>query len=131
MADDRLAEAFMKQNMLQVMIYGPRYRADMGDREREALAIVYLLGLQGEAAEALRRVRIDPAWSKLDRPDLEGLRGEVVDAFHYLVNLGLLLWGADSEKFFADYTEKWQANLERATKKGSALPEAPARFRHG
>ena len=89
MAIDRLEEAFQLQRELQVQSYG----MDPGDIPAGADKIQFFkdmnIALQDELHEALGEVGWKP-WATSKHFNEDAVKGELVDAFHFFMNLCLV-----------------------------------------
>lgn len=111
---DMLRNAFERQRALQAEILGQvEHPGRIIPLLIEALAHDYLVGLIMEAGEGLKAMRTFPSWDR-HQTDFDGLRAEVVDQFHHVINLAWLLWQNDPQAFYDAYVQKWERNFARA-----------------
>jgi len=74
-----------------------------------------VLALEDELHEALQETGWKP-WAKSEHINREAYVSELVDAFHFLMNL-MLVVDCSAEEFFAKYLEKKQINADRQAAK--------------
>lgn len=111
MAIDRLEEAFQLQRELQVQSYG----MDPGDIPAGTDKIQFFkdmnIALQDELHEALGEVGWKP-WATSKHFNEDAVKGELVDAFHFFMNL-CLVSNMGAAELFARYKEKRTKNQKR------------------
>lgn len=98
------------QNQLQRDAYGIAYES-MNTDEKIAAIKDMVLALTDELHEALAEVGWKP-WATSRHIHTEALRGELIDAYHFLMNL-MLIAGMTDEDVDRMYREKNRRNLER------------------
>lgn len=98
------------QLMLQRRSYG-KDPANLSEEERAEWIRWNVLALEDELHEALGEVGWKP-WATSRHVNREQFRNELVDAWHFFMNL-LLCVGVDAEEFFAAYMAKAQKNAKR------------------
>lgn len=103
-----------KQDELQRETFGFDFQR-MTDAERMEYLRWNMLALSDELHEAMQETGWKP-WASSDHLNLEPYVGELVDAFHFFMNL-LLATGvrpeALAQRFTEMYLAKWQRNVER------------------
>jgi hypothetical protein len=108
---DKLEESFRLQTELQARTYG----ADPGDIEEPSERIQFakdmILALTDELHEALGEIGWKP-WATSRYFNEEEFKGEMVDAFHFFMNLCLVA-GMDADELFERYQEKRTRNQKR------------------
>lgn len=98
------------QLMLQRKSYG-RDPANMTDEERAEWVRWNVLALEDELHEALGEIGWKP-WATSRHLNREQFKNELVDAWHFFMNL-LLCAGIDAEEFHAAYLVKAKKNAAR------------------
>lgn len=98
------------QNQLQRDAYGIAYDS-MNTDEKIAAIKDMVLALTDELHEALAEVGWKP-WATSRHIHTEDFRGELIDAYHFLMNL-MLIAGMTDEDVDRMYREKNRRNLER------------------
>lgn len=98
------------QNQLQRDAYGIAYES-MNTDEKIAAIKDMVLALTDELHEALAEVGWKP-WATSRHIHTEALQGELIDAYHFLMNL-MLIAGMTDEDVDRMYREKNRRNLER------------------
>jgi NTP pyrophosphatase (non-canonical NTP hydrolase) len=107
---DRLTEIFARQLRLQQVIH--HYDIDVQTDEQRIHSIKEnVLACTDELHEALHEVGWKQ-WATSRHINEDALKGEIIDAFHFILNLALHA-GMDSEEFFRRFIEKNQRNFER------------------
>lgn len=112
-SSDRLEEMLKLQEMLQRRhLFGVRPAALEGEERAEYLRAM-VLATTDELHEALREVAWKP-WSKrpVGEMNRENFRNELVDAFHFFMNL-MLVANISAEEFFTAYLRKNNVNHGR------------------
>lgn len=99
-----------EQNELQINTYGLDF-GTMSDEEKIEQIKVNVLALTDELHEALAEVGWKP-WASSRHINTEALRGELIDAYHFLMNL-MLLAGMDDAMVARAYREKHERNKQR------------------
>lgn len=107
---DRLSEIFTRQAQLQELINGYKLNSQSNET-RIANIKENVLACTDELHEALNEVGWK-AWAESRHINEENLKHEIIDAFHFLLNLALHA-GMDSHQFFAMFVEKNQKNYAR------------------
>jgi hypothetical protein len=111
MTDDMLRESFRLQSELQTRTYG-RDPADIEEpQERVQFIKDMTLALEDELHEFLNEVGWKP-WASSRHVNEEEAKGELVDAFHFFMNLCLVV-GMDADDLFLRYQEKRLRNQKR------------------
>lgn len=105
---DKLEELFTKQYTFQVSL-GNMPFAD--DAERQAFINMHTLALIDETMEALRETRYKN-WKKNQTFDTLKFQQELVDAWHFLINLTIAA-GMDAETLFERFEDKHIINIKR------------------
>ena len=107
---DMLAHMFELQRQLQVEAFGQDPGSLEGD-ERIQFIKDHNLALQDELHEFLSETGWKP-WASSRHVNAEAARGELVDAFHFFMNLCLVV-ELSAEELYERYTIKRQRNIER------------------
>jgi len=108
---DMLRESFQLQSELQARTYG-RDPSEIAEPEERAQFIKdMVLALTDELHEALGEVGWKP-WATSRHFNEEEFKGEMVDAFHFFMNLCLIA-GMDADELFTRYQEKRTRNQSR------------------
>jgi len=110
MSIDKLAEIFNLQRELQTSSYGYD-PAEMQGEERTTFIMWNVVALTDELHEALAEVGWKP-WATSRHVNEEALKGELVDALHFFINL-CLVSGMDVDELHARYLEKRNRNAKR------------------
>lgn len=105
-----LQELFDKQHLLQSKAYN-RDPQKLEGEDRVMFIKDMVLALLDEVHEALGEVGWKP-WAKSRHVNEEALKGELVDAFHFFMNL-CLVSGMDAEELEIRYDIKNEKNLRR------------------
>ena len=109
---DRLSELFTRQTMLQATING--YTVDdpnMSDEMRIEHIKENVLACTAELHEALDEVGWKK-WTESRHINHDALRNEIIDAFHFILNLALHA-GMGADEFFDRFVAKNEKNLAR------------------
>lgn len=105
-----LAEAFENQRRLQEEVY--HALPDTEDNEAVVEFIrTNILALEDELHEALAEVGWKP-WATSRHVNREAFLGEMVDAFHFFINL-LIVTGYDGQDLMKAYEQKSMINEQR------------------
>lgn len=117
--EDRLQEMFKKQQELMIRLkvktrstgelsaMTPEQMEDLTDETR-----VIAFALLDEVHEMIRELNWKP-WKKTLKPvDLEKVQKELIDAWHFLIELSLM-WGLSAERVQELYLEKNKENHQR------------------
>lgn len=107
---DRLQEIFTRQMQLQQLINGYAL-GDQDDETRIANIKENVLACTDELHEALHEVGWKK-WASSRHINEEKFKKEIIDAFHFLLNLALHA-GMDSYEFFDKFIVKNTQNFER------------------
>jgi dimeric dUTPase (all-alpha-NTP-PPase superfamily) len=111
--EDRLKEMLRLQAELQERLYG-KEPIDLEGNERKDYVRTMVLAITDELHEALREVPWKP-WSGStlwDKDSEINFKLELVDAFHFFMNL-MLVAGMTAEELFTEYLRKNQINHGR------------------
>ncbi len=114
MLENILEKIFELQTIFQKSLgYNiPKYALSIMSKENVELIKIQTLALIDEAMESLREVPWKP-WKNTNRTiDLEAYRMELIDIFHFLVNL-FIFAGMDTQMVLEYYLRKNKINLER------------------
>lgn len=95
---------------LQKNSYGRDLRALKGDHLMEQVRN-NVLALEDELHEALAETGWKP-WSTSNHMNVEAFRSELIDAWHFFMNL-MLLCGMDSYDLYQGYVAKHELNAQR------------------
>lgn len=98
------------QRVLQEQVYGKGLNELEGDELKEAVR-THVLALLDEAHEVLHEVPWKP-WKRTGEPNWEAYHEELVDLFHFVMNL-MLIGGATAHSLLAGYEAKHRVNIER------------------
>ena len=107
---DRLQEIFWRQKALQQRINGYDLN-EQTDDQRIANIRMNVLACTAELHEALDEVGWKE-WATSRHINYDPLRKEIIDAFHFLLNLALHA-GMGSDEFFEMFVEKNTRNAKR------------------
>lgn len=113
---DYLRTMFDKQAELQARLKVNDFIMNEADRQQYINLMV--LALHDEVAEIQRATAWkNPAmvpfgWKKTQAMDVDLFKEEIIDAFHFIMNLSLAV-GMGPEEFFAIYCKKNGINFER------------------
>lgn len=107
MNEDMLIELFKKQFALQERL------GTTTQMKTNTVGFVkdQILALEDELHEALRELPWKP-WKKHQETNLEAFREELVDAWHFLINLTLAS-GMSPQELYERFTKKNHVNHER------------------
>lgn len=103
-------DALKAQLELQIKSYGSDPR-DLDDEGKLEWIRWNMLALEDELHEALAEVGWKP-WAKSKHINRDAFISELVDAFHFLMNL-MLIVDCDADEFLAKYFEKRGINAAR------------------
>lgn len=107
---DKLDDLFVKQRMLQ-----EKFENDldgMSNSVRQQYTKDNVLGLLDETHEILREVNWKN-WKKTKKDvDVDRLKEELADAFHFFINL-CLAWGFSAEEIYEAYLKKNDVIVQR------------------
>lgn len=95
--------------------------------ERRNYVAAMSLGLHDEISEALQEVSWKP-WAKDDYINAKEFVGELVDAFHFLMNLALIV-DPTGDAFVEAYFKKAEVNANRQAK-GYSITEEGSKCKH-
>lgn len=109
---DKLAEMLEAQHRLQVNSFG-NDPTQLTDEERVEWIRWNVLALEDELHEALAEVGWKP-WATSKHVNREAFIGELVDAFHFFMNL-MLVVNCTAEELTKAYSEKRGLNAKRQT----------------
>lgn len=113
-----IEKMFQRQAELQEHSFHVRPWALEGDDRRHYVTAM-TLALQDELSEALREIAWKP-WAKDDYVNKREFLGELVDAFHFLMNLALIV-DPTGDAFVEAYFKKAEVNAARQAKGYSAV----------
>lgn len=107
-----LQDAFQNQNYLQTEVYGDGTQPSEYDRER---AISFYkdmhIALVDELHEALQEIGWKP-WASSNHFTHDAVKGELVDAFHFFMNL-CLVSKVSADDLLEGYAKKSAKNIQR------------------
>jgi len=107
---DTLKDLFELQKKFQARFYSDVVDLPKELPEHIPLQVTALIAELGEILEENQKWK---CWRKNPPPvDYDNLLAEVVDAFHFLINITLFL-GFDSSDVYSRFIEKNQKNIER------------------
>lgn len=105
-------DAFEHQIEMQVSIYGDGTPIeDWSDATKSTFISMNILALTDELHEALAEVGWKP-WASSRHLNRDAYKGELVDAFHFFMNL-MMVAGIDSQELLEAYFEKAKVNRQR------------------
>ena len=110
MNKDRLERMLEAQEELQKSSYGNSPRTLSGAEQVEFIRW-NVLALEDELHEALAETGWKP-WATSRHVNREAFVGELVDAFHFFMNL-MLVVGSDADELFTKYAAKRARNAQR------------------
>lgn len=103
-------EALAMQAKLQEKTYG-KPLSELTDEEIGAAALLHVTALTDELHEVLRETPWKP-WKKQQKFDGDFYRAEMVDAFHFFMNL-MLIGNMSVEDLLGGYEFKHAVNIQR------------------
>lgn len=103
-------DALRAQYELQLNAYGSD-PVELPEHEKIEFIRWNVLALEDELHEALAEVGWKP-WATSKHINRDAFKGELVDAFHFLMNL-MIVTGIDADEFLAGYREKNLRNAAR------------------
>lgn len=103
-------EALEKQRQLQKNVYGIDLGELEGDARKDAVR-THVLALLDEVHEVLHEADWKP-WKKTSQNDSTAYAEEMVDAFHFFMNL-MLIGGMSVEDLLEGYSKKHDENIDR------------------
>jgi len=107
---DRLNKLFFFQNYLQMKIGFDITRMSASQRQRYIEKM--FIGIITESCEAMEETEWKKPWKHSVKTNDENLKEEIVDAWHFLINLSLAS-GMDADELFKMFTEKNTTNKKR------------------
>lgn len=111
--NDMLAEMFRLQDELQVVLTGKRPGMIPTTLQRIDFIKDMHIALTDELHEALAETGWKP-WASSKHINVREFKGELVDAFHFFMNLCLVV-NMSPEELFEMYKVKHQRNIDRST----------------
>jgi hypothetical protein len=110
---DRFIDMYRRQEQLQMgsFIAGGRHPREMNFSELMEYLRVNFLAIFNEINEAMNETGWKP-WATEDSINVEAFRGELVDAFHFMLNL-LIAAGIQPHEFYTAFLEKNDRNARR------------------
>lgn len=105
-----LRDALEAQRQLQIQSYG-KDPLELTDDERMDWVRWNVLALEDELHEAMQETGWKP-WATSNHLNKDAFRGEMVDAFHFFLNL-MLVGGITAEDLLAGYQKKREKNARR------------------
>jgi hypothetical protein len=111
MASDYLIEMVKAQRALQVQAYGGIDPNCMSSDDRIQFIKDMVLALGDEAHELLGEIGWKP-WASSRHINREAAVGELIDMWHFFMNLMLVL-GVDATELYERYMEKRSKNISR------------------
>ena len=110
---DRLQQLLNAQEDLQINSYGSSPALLLPDDTEAAIDFIRwnILALTDELHEALGETGWKP-WATSRHVNLTAFKGELVDAYHFFMNL-MLVVGMDGDELFERYHEKRAKNAKR------------------
>lgn len=110
MKNDTLGKLFELQKKFQARLYNDTNELPKEMPEKIPMQITSLVAELGEILEENQKWK---SWRKNPPPvNYENLLVEVVDAFHFLINIALFL-GFDSNDIYNGFIKKNKKNIER------------------
>lgn len=110
MTDDRLGDMLELQNDLQTKAYGMEPLQLEGE-ERIQFFKDMKLALEAELQEAMDEMGWKP-WATSKHWNEEAVKGELIDAWHFFMNL-LLVAGMTPDELYSRYVAKRTKNIKR------------------
>ena len=107
---DMLEFMFERQKWLQVNAYGAD-PAELTDEDRKRFATSMALAINTEVAEAMQEIAWKP-WAKTDHFNRAAFIEELVDIWHFVMNLALLA-DCPAHEFYEIYVQKSGVNVQR------------------
>lgn len=110
---DRLQQLLNSQEDLQINSYGNSPAGLLPENPEAAIEFIRwnVLALTDELHELLAETGWKP-WATSKHVNLTAARGELIDAFHFFMNLALVL-NMDGDDLFAGYQAKREKNAKR------------------
>lgn len=110
---DRLQRLLNAQEDLQIKAYDGSPAGMLPDDPEAAIEFIKwnVLALTDELHELLGEIGWKP-WATSRHVNLTAARGELIDAFHFFMNLALVL-NMDASDLFLGYMKKHEKNIER------------------
>jgi dimeric dUTPase (all-alpha-NTP-PPase superfamily) len=108
--DDMLKTMFDMQREMQVNSFGAD-PAELIGEERKHFVTAMALAINTEVAEAMQEIAWKP-WAKTDHFNREAFIEELVDMWHFVMNLALVA-NCDADEFFNAYANKADVNARR------------------
>lgn len=101
---DKLEDLFERQKELQ-KYFGNNDLENFTEEEKQQYTKDNILGLLDETHEVLRETNWKH-WRKTKKPiNEENLKEEIVDVFHFFINL-CIVWGFSAEEIYEAYLKK-------------------------
>lgn len=122
-----IEKMFERQAQLQVDSFKITPWRLSGAERREYVAAMSL-GLHDEISEALQEIAWKP-WAKDDYINAKEFVGELVDAFHFLMNLALIV-DPTGDAFVEAYFKKAEVNARRQAGSGYSVIEEGSKCKH-
>lgn len=108
--DDKLDEMVALQLKLMNKLGTHPMIMNLSEREQETKE--QILAMQAELIELLNEINWKPWKKKQKKVDQHELRFEIIDLFHFLLNIAII-WGMNSEDIAAYYRAKNKENHRR------------------
>jgi dimeric dUTPase (all-alpha-NTP-PPase superfamily) len=102
---DKLDELFERQIKFQIKCGTNPNEFNIQNYKDQTLALI------AEVFEALKETAWKP-WKKQQQNNIEKIQEELIDVWHFLINLSLLV-GMDSNSLFDKFCEKNRENFKR------------------
>lgn len=122
MADDKLKRMFDRQFYLETKVYSNDL-PDMTQKERLEYIRWNVLAVEDEVHEALGETGWKP-WTTSDHINRDAYCNEIIDTWHFLMNLALVV-GMTEEEFFTRYMAKTDLNAKRQNEGYDGLNKCP------
>ena len=109
---EKLDKLFEKQVILQTRLGNLPYKSD---EQRQKFINMMTIACIDEVMEAIRETRFKD-WKKNQEYNEDKFQDELVDAWHFLINLSLAS-GMTAQSLYDKFTEKNKINHERQDRK--------------
>jgi hypothetical protein len=106
-----MSDMLQLQNELQIEAYGGEAPNDLDPDSKLEFIRWNVLALEDELHEALQECGWKP-WAKTNHLNTDAFQSELVDAFHFFMNL-MLVTGMTAEDLITGYRAKRQKNIIR------------------
>jgi dimeric dUTPase (all-alpha-NTP-PPase superfamily) len=107
---DALSIMFDTQREMQIQSFGAD-PAELVGEERKRFVTAMALAINTEVAEAMQEIAWKP-WAKTDHLNRDAFIEELVDMWHFVMNLALVA-DCTAEEFYECYRAKVSVNIQR------------------